>query len=277
MMNEAKRQSVHWRMVLALLGAGCGVAMLAGGDACAQAAAGTDGDWQLRGGLGLLHTGKYLGSRESRWLALPMLDARHKSGFFASGLRGVGFASPLGESMQAWAAVGLDGHQRRRKDNSQFALLPEVKMAPALRLGLEYQQGATQWSVVLNSRLDGKRSEGLQRGASTLDLEALSTVFQGHQWQLSAGARLSLMNSRFAQNFLGVGRHQIAGTTLRPYSAKAGVLSATAVLQAQVQLDPQWSLWARAEYERLPAAVADSPLVQRKSSLTQMLLVSRAF
>ena len=245
--------------------------------------------WQMRWGGAMASLPRFPGADKSRLLALPLFEAQHRSGFFASTLRGVGWEFRLGEFGRISVAGGIDARERRRKDDPRAATLGEHKMRPALLVAADLQYGPAYLEFNLVDRLrtrdrvvDTKfgtyTSHYKNHGdGATVDLEVGMGLMRSERVQLRGGLRLAAMDSRFAQNFYTVPADVGAASKppIRPFRAGSGAMSAGLGLQAQVQLDKDWSFNARFMLDRLRGDAAASPLTQERNQPALLMNFSR--
>ncbi len=246
--------------------------------------------WQMRWGAAAASWPRFPGAEKSRLMVLPLFEAQHRKGFFASSLRGVGWEFRLGEHGRVSVAGGFDARERRSKDDPRAKLLGEHKMRPALLLAADLQFGPAYLDLNAVDRLrtrarvidtvSGKYlSHYKDHGdGATVDLEIGLGLMRSERVQLRGGLRMAAMDSRFAKNFYSVPVEVGTAMTppLKPFSAGSGVMSAGLGLQAQVQLDKDWHFSARMMLDRLRGDAAASPLAQQRNQPSLTMAFSRS-
>jgi outer membrane scaffolding protein for murein synthesis (MipA/OmpV family) len=169
-------------------------------------------------------------------------------------------------------SLALDLNSRRRKDDSRFAQLADVKEAAAARVEIEQDLGALTLNATLQNRF-GKASEA----GTTGSLEASYALTQSRDFLLSAGINAKLMDGRFARNFFGVSAAQATASGLPAYAAAAGVYRAAPFVQVLARIDDDWTFFGRLEAGRLRGDAAGSPLVRQARGDVLVLSASRTF
>ncbi|MFH7042528.1 MipA/OmpV family protein [Paucibacter sp. JuS9] len=284
-----------WGLVSAVaLLAGVGLCAFEPAQAAGNAEAGTEVSaptpaWEMRWGGALASWQRFPGADKSRLMAIPLFEASHRSGFFASSLRGVGWEFRLGEVGRVSLAGGFDARERRRKDDPRALVLGEHKMRPAFLAAAELQFGPAYLELNAVARLRTRDREHKTRlgtyvspykdhgDGATVDLEVGMGMVRTERLQLRGGLRVAAMDSRFAENFYAVPAEiGVAATPpIRPYRIGSGVVSAGLGLQAQVQIDKDWTFTSRMNLDRLRGAAATSPLVQERNQPSLMMTISR--
>ncbi|MDI4632819.1 MipA/OmpV family protein [Pelomonas sp. V22] len=274
---------------LAALLAGLGLCAWNSAEA-AEAAEADEPAWQLRWGGAVASWPRFPGADKSRLMVLPLFEAQHRKGFFASSLRGVGWEFRLGELGRISVAGGFDARERRSKDDPRAKLLGEHKMRPALLVAADLQLGPAYLELNAVDRLR-TRSREIDTGfgkyvshykehgdGATVDLEVGLGLMRSERVQLRGGLRMAAMDSRFARNFYSVPAEVGKAMTppLKPFQAGSGAMSAGLGLQAQVQLDKDWHFSARMMLDQLRGDAAASPLTQQRKQPSLMMSFSRA-
>lgn len=233
------------------------------------------GDWQLRAGGALLVQPEYGGGKKLRGLAAPLLEARWRERYFLSTLRGAGYELRLGEHAALSLALAPDGHRRRPKDDPLLRGLAEVKIAPALRLGVELGWGPLFLNTVASTRLGSDKKPG-GRGSS-VELELGYGLLPGSDLSLAAGVSAVAMDGKLGQALYGVTPAETAATGLRAHRVRAGLQGLGLFAQLGYRFDADWLLFAKAGAISLRGDAAESPIVRRKLQPSLALAVSRSF
>ncbi|MFK3888955.1 MipA/OmpV family protein [Sphingomonas sp. NPDC079357] len=94
----------------------------------------------------------------------------------------------------------------------------------------------------------------------------------GDDWLVSLGPRVLLGDARYQRAWFGVDDRAAAATGLQRYTPKAGLRSVALTGSASKEISRHWGIEAQATYERLVGDAADSPIIRRADSSTQLQL-----
>ncbi len=247
-------------------------AVLLAAGARAQESLPPPGEWRVSAGAGLLAGPRFPGAGEDKVVPVPLVDARWGPNVFID-LRGIGYELRSPTGLHAYAALGADLNSRRQADGDTVRLLPEVREAGAVRVGLGYSQGP---GLVARLGVTQRLGSVEHRGA-LVDGELGWRWSVGSALTLESGATVRGMDSEFARNFYGITPTQAAATGLRAYDARGGLLQAGGYLQAHYQLSPAWALTGRLNAARLEGDARDSPTVERRNQSSGFLGVVYSF
>ncbi|MCZ8132687.1 MAG: MipA/OmpV family protein [Steroidobacteraceae bacterium] len=128
----------------------------------------------------------------------------------------------------------------------------------AIEVGAEWLADGDWGALALAAHRDASGTHG----GHSADAE-YSYTFRGRRWSLEPGISAHYKSAALGDYYWGV-RPGEASTALPPYTAGAGV-NWEASLRASWYLSRHWRLAASAHYERLNAAVADSPLTKDRA------------
>lgn len=217
----------------------------------------------------------YEGSSSLAPLATPSLSVRRagtSAPFFAPD-DSIGLA--LFDA--SWLKAGVAG---KFKAARAVAGHPELKGLQSVDWTLEGGVFAELWPMEkLRTRIEVRR--GFHGHEGVVGNVAADWVERIGPWTLSGGPRLAFANDRFMSTYYSVTplQSQLSGV-LPPYRAKAGLKSAGVAAAARYQWDRHWETMLYAQYDRLAANAARSPIVARVGSRDQYtagLAVSYAF
>ncbi len=135
--------------------------------------------------------------------------------------------------------------------------------------------GFAQYWPVQWLRLRGEVRQGIGGETGVTGDLMLDVVVPAGQFRFSAGPRMTLQTAAATSPYFSITQAQSIGSTvaglpqLPVYSASGGVYSYGAGALIEYFIDPQWSVHALTEYERLTGSAADSPLVTQRGSPNQ--------
>lgn len=92
----------------------------------------------------------------------------------------------------------------------------------------------------------------------------------GDRWLVSLGPRVLLGDGRYQRAWFGVDDRAAAATGLQQYTPKAGLRSVAATGSASMEITSHWGIEGQVTYERLVGDAADSPIIRRADSATQL-------
>jgi outer membrane protein len=124
-------------------------------------------------------------------------------------------------------------------------------------------------------RLRGEVRQGFNGEKGVTGDLFLDAVVPVAQWTFSAGPRMTLQSAAANGPYFSINATQsansgVAGLPILPvYRAGGGLYSYGAGGMVQYTFNPQWTVHALVEYERLTSSVGDSPLVTQRGSPDQ--------
>jgi MipA family protein len=250
------------------------VVVMSSGTAMAQVSPGAPAksDWQLSGGVAVIAAPRSIGSDKTRYLAVPTFDVRYQDWFFIDPIKGIGVQAKPAQGFTASAALGISLDSRRAKDDRRYQGLGDIKEAPALILGLEYELGDAFVSTSLKSRLGSSGRRG-----TTIDADLGYNILATRSALLGIGATAGAMDSTYARNFLGVSAAQSSASGLTEFNATSGIQRAGLFAQVVYRVSDDWTVFSRLEAAQLRGNAARSPIVESKRQTTFIVSALRAF
>ena len=220
--------------------------------------------WRL-GGIALVHNGGYVGDAH-RTLVVPAVGYEGEHVFFRGLQLGWHAWRQQGLQLDIVAQARLDGFDAK-----------DIPLA-----GLQDRRASIDLGAVLT----------LSGDAGKLEFTALTDALDrsgGQELALNYGYPLTAGRMRITPN---VGVRWWSGAMadyyygIRPFEVARGAPAAYAVSSALVPeagvdvllpLGRRWAMFGLLRYQRLPGAIADSPLVSKSSASTLLVGVSYAF
>jgi len=229
-------------------------------------------DWTFSAGAAVIAAPRYLGSSDTKIIAIPTFDIRYRDWLFINPVRGVGAEVQLLEGLKGSASIGASLSERKAKDDARLKGLGDIGAAAAVRLGLEYDFGNAFVRGKLMSRL------GSSNGRGTLfEAEAGYNVWASRAGVIGLGLQARAMDRKYAQNFFGVSSGQALASGLPAFEAGSGLQSVGPFAQLFVPISKDWWFFGRAEYTRLRGDAATSPITQSRVQTSVLATVSRRF
>lgn len=240
-----------------------------------------DGSHDMYIGLGAESRPTYQGARETRVVALPVLQMEWSSGVFIAGasagmhlshqshqeygpmLLVEGRRSPYGTSTTA-GSINNGVVQGSQLSGNKLVGMDDINTR--LLAGGFYNLALTDTWRLTNSLLygAGNKHDGLRLNS---DLRYhLSTFAPHHTVTVSAG--LTLVNQAYNQAYFGVTPAESLRSNNRLYTPSGGVKDLHADVHWNWALSASWLLTSSLNLTRLNGSAADSPLVERTSSVT---------
>lgn len=230
-------------------------------------------------GLGAAVSTRYSGSNETVALPLLVLDYVRPDGFFASTLRGLGYAGSAGQLFYS-VALGyrVPRHEKPRgpagfgTGSRYLHGMGDVKgSATALAL-VGYSVLPWLDLVAYAEQPLSARGNGARYG-----LDASAKVLQAVQDTMTLSASLSAGDGRYMQTYYGVSPVQAANAGYAAFAPKAGVYQLEATLSHQHRFSNAWSLTGQLGVQRLQGDAAKSPLTRRTTQPVAAVYASYAF
>ncbi|MDC8771243.1 MipA/OmpV family protein [Roseateles albus] len=212
-------------------------------------------------GLGVFTGQKYLGSRETRTMPVPVIDYQWSNGFFAGTGNGLG----LNFSKQPNISYGLRITADFGRDEDLDANLNgmgDIKARPEFGGFLNYNLDR---SFVLTSSL--RYGAGNDRKDMQLDLGAVYSTMLAPQWRIGVGAAVTLVNADYTQTNFGVSAAQSARSGHAVYSPGAGLRDVRANLSLTYAINQRTAITTALSARALQGDAKDSPITRKANSL----------
>ena len=243
----------------------------------AAAAHAQDSTFTLGAGIGA--GTRYSGSDE--YLAAPVIVADYQAanGFYASTLRGIGFAAG-GEQLSASIALGYRG-ERTEKDTNGFvgrtgskALkgMGDIKGSATLNVGAEAQL-TDVFSVAAHAEIPVSRRENGKQFALGVNAKLLDSQAD----KVAAGVALQFGEANYLQTYYGVDARQAARSGYRAFRPEGGMYGTDVSLSWEHRIDAHWAVTSLLGAQRLTGDAAKSPLVRRKTAPTAAVYAAYTF
>ncbi|MDC6165809.1 MipA/OmpV family protein [Paucibacter sp. XJ19-41] len=238
-------------------------------------------------GLGLGFGAKYAGSKKIEGGVMPGIDYSMSNGFYASTLRGIGWggqSGPFGYS----AGLGLRGGREDRDKKkglggggaNELLGMGEIKTTATLNLGVSYNlMDAVELSAGVELPLSkGKKNaklgdKALQHG-TVFRLGASAGIWGNDSSDVSIELGATAGDKKYMQTFFGVTPEQAAATKFKAYAPKAGFHSVEASINWNYKIDKKWGVVTSLGVNHLLGDAGKSPIVQRKSTPTGMVMLT---
>ncbi len=182
---------------------------------------------------------------------------------------GIGVIPENGLSLRgAFRVVG----DRDDEDYPELAGLKDIDTAVELGFGVTYRQ--TNWLAFGEVRQGFGGHDGV---TGTLGADVIFRPTD--RWTLTAGPRINMGNSEYANTYFGVTGAEAAASSFGAYDADGGVLGAGITATATYRIDDKWSMDMLMSYEKLQNDAADSPITAAGSDdqFRVSIGLSRAF
>jgi MipA family protein len=241
----------------------------------------TPAAWSLEVGGGVLYAPAFRGSEDYQLMAVPALRVTYGDSFFASVGDGVGYNAVRTDT---WTAGPLVKYDFGRESDGENPFRVAGKRSTALR-GFADIDGTVQAGAFLKGERDAwsGRLEILQglNGHEGLTAE-LGLDFSANLRQptsdrfvppliFATGPRLSWADADYTSTFYGISARDALASGLPAYRAGAGLTSAGWGVTLVQPLNKQLTLVAVLNYSKLVGDAGDSPLVQQRGSVDQVV------
>jgi len=162
---------------------------------------------------------------------------------------------------------------RKAEDNPELRGLDDISTAYELGFGAVYRQ--TNFQVFGDVRQGFGGHHGV---TGTLGADII--LRPESRWTITAGPRINLGDSEYAQRYFGVSAVEAARAPgFAAYDANGGVMGLGFEVGATYQIDDKWAIEYGVSYEKLQHDAADSPITAQGSDeqVTLRVGLSRAF
>jgi outer membrane protein len=212
-------------------------------------------------GLGVFGGQKYLGAKETRVMAVPVIDYQWSNGFFAGTGNGVGMN--FSRSPQVSYGLRLTADFGRDEDLSPTLNgMGDIKARPEFGGFLNY---SIDRSFVLTSSL--RYGAGNDRKDMQVDLGAVYSTMLAPQWRVGVGAAITLVNADYMQTHFGVSTAQAARSGHAVYSPGSGLRDARANLSLTYAINKRAAITTALSARALQGDAKDSPLTRKANSI----------
>jgi outer membrane scaffolding protein for murein synthesis (MipA/OmpV family) len=212
-------------------------------------------------GLGVFGGQKYLGSKETRVMPVPVVDYLWSNGFFAGTGNGLGINFSKQQNISYGLRVTADFGRDEDLDNNLTGM-GDIKARPEFGGFLNY---SLSQGFVLTSSL--RYGAGNDRKDMQLDLGAVYSMMLAPQWRLGAGAAITLVNADYMQTNFGVTAAQSARSGHAVYTPGAGLRDVRANLSLTYAIDKRMAVTGALSARALQSDAKDSPITRKANSI----------
>ncbi|SDD52663.1 Outer membrane scaffolding protein for murein synthesis, MipA/OmpV family [Cupriavidus sp. YR651] len=220
---------------------------------------------------------RYLGSKDYRPVIAPLLSAQAENGLFASFPDGLGyrFSSSTGIFGSAALAYALGREDHNRADlpgSDHLAGMGKIRGSVVNRLMLGY---AVTDRLSVSGTVDiplTHRERGVMGNATVRYI-----AYQGPLDEIVVSGGLLLGNGRYNQSYFGVDAGQSARSGFQEYGMRGGPFAADVGLAWRHRFDRHWSLMNSLTVSTLIGNAAQSPIVERRTSVLALTAVRYTF
>ena len=269
---------------------GCVLTVLCTASCVSFAFAATDGaapPLTITLGAGAARLPDYEGARTQRSEIYPIVNARLTTeyGAFTVG----GDTSPPGNNIPlfSWALgdpghflaaafIDYDGGRRDDRGRSAFhAGSRRLRGLGNLSGTLEYGVFGSITSGVFTTNLDARTAPSSQgHGGTIADIAVDIAIRIDAKLELTASPSVSWASQRYLRRYFGVTPAQSAASGFATYTPDAGVKNAGLTISANYQVDKHWLAVANLAASRLLGSAANSPIVERRTSISPSIGVA---
>lgn len=222
-------------------------------------------------GLGVASRPAYSGGEERETRALPLIEYRWASGWFAGVRDGIGYSFSSNPTGEYGLSLGLD-LGRDEDDDPALDGLGDIDPQPVLGAFLSGRvAGPLRLSSVLRYG-GGKDGDGL-----ALDLGAEAGLPLPSGIMLRVGVSTTWVNETLVQDYYGIDAGQSLRSGYPVYSPSAGLREAELNLGLMFRFGKHWGASLGGGVERLLGDAKDSPIVQEPESWSAIALLTRRF
>lgn len=220
-------------------------------------------NWQIAAGLGVAYAPEVMGGEVYKASLMQSLDLAHRSGFFISTSKGLGWSYAVNPNWQA--AIFLAASEERKEkdqlsDKINFKGMGDIKTAAQAGLALNYILGDLELSSTIFTGLANKnRGQQITFGADY-------TVYRSENFALILNSELTASNADYQQRWYGVTAQQAKQSGFKTYQAGGGLNLGSVGITAIVPFSKELRLINNLGYKQLLSDAADSPLVKSKGS-----------
>lgn len=227
-----------------------------------------DDGWRYSLGFGVFETPRYPGASASRFQPAPLVGVSYSRFFFGSVPDanvpfGLGAFLYRDEHIRLGVALSYDlVNPRETSDDSHLRGLPDIDRTAHATLFASYNLDWFSAVAAVSQDVAGKH-EG-----TTASLDLLGKYRPTSKLTLTAGPGVTWGSAQYNQTFFGINAEDSAHSGLAQYTPGSGLAAVRITAGASYALSRHWNLGARVTASRLPGAVSDSPIVEKKTQTT---------
>lgn len=248
----------------------CGMAQAQGFDAVRlQGEPGSEGEG--RAGLALIAGAKYLGSDERRYLLLPTIDYRWKSGWFAGMGNGIGYRFASSPQFQYGLRLAAD-FGRKEHRSEVLRGLGDISARP---------EAGAFFNMLVSRELSFSSSlrygAGNDRKGMLLDLGAHYGVQLAPQWRLGGSLSTTYVNRHYMQDYFGITPEQSVRSGYVVSQVDAGVRDVKLGASLTHFINRDWALTGAVSAASLQGDAKRSVIVRERHPVTAVLALGFRF
>ncbi|MCY7369428.1 MAG: MipA/OmpV family protein [Polaromonas sp.] len=214
---------------------------------------------------------QYAGSREHRYMLVPLIDYQWKSGWFAGTLNGIGYDFSRRPDMNYGLRLTAD---LGRLEERSVALrgLGDIDIRPEAGAFFNYYVSP---QVALTSSL--RYGSGNERSGMVIDIGAAYSAMLAPQWRVGLGVTGSYVNADYMQAYFGVTPTQSARSGYAITTPSAGLRDIRASAALTYLISPRVSVTTGVSASSLLGDAKDSPLLRERNAVSGLVSVLYRF
>ncbi|WP_321817327.1 MULTISPECIES: MipA/OmpV family protein [unclassified Paraburkholderia] len=236
-----------------------------------------DDTWRYSLGFGVFETPKYQGSSATKFQPAPIVGVSYGRYFFgsvadASVPFGLGAFLYRDDHFRVGVALSYDlVTPRDSSDDFRLRGLPDINRTLHATLFGSYNR---DWLSVVGAVSQDVAGE---KEGATASLDLFGRYSPASKWMLSAGPGITFGSAEYNDTYFGISPQNSARSGLNSYSPGAGVTALRMTASATYLLSRHWNLGTRIVATKLPGAVGNSPVVEKKTQMTYGVFAGYAF
>ncbi|GAB4563829.1 MAG: hypothetical protein Tsb007_32200 [Rhizobacter sp.] len=224
-----------------------------------------------RAGLALIAGAKYLGSDERRYLLLPTIDYRWKSGWFAGMGNGIGYRFASSPQFQYGLRLAAD-FGRKEHRSEVLRGLGDISAQP---------EAGAFFNLLVSRELSFSSSlrygAGNDRKGMLLDLGAHYGVQLAPQWRLGGSLSTTYVNRHYMQDYFGITPEQSARSGYAVSQVDGGVRDVKLGASLTHFINRDWALTGAVSAASLQGDAKRSVIVRERHPVTAVLALGVRF
>jgi outer membrane scaffolding protein for murein synthesis (MipA/OmpV family) len=210
----------------------------------------------------------YEGSDNSEGIGLLDFNVSLADGRFFAGLRGIGYAPVLTDTLSLRLAIGYGGERKVADDPTNLAGLGNIDNEALGLLSAEFRMG----QITLATDVTAGADYGM-----TAEFKVASEIVLSDRISLGGDLHATYADESHMQRYFGVTAAQSAASGLATYAAGTGVKSAGLGVTVSYSLTPSTGIALGAQYDRLMEDAAASPITRDEAQTSAFLGISTNF
>ncbi len=226
---------------------------------------------------GVFYAPEYIGAKKNRFGPAIFGEYQNKNGFFASSLRGLGYAQKV-DDFTLSAALGYRAGREDSRDNYKWFSSDDLKgMGNISGTATGNFRVSTLLGGAVTASFDANLALNHRDNGNIYNFGLSAPIYQIATDKIELAGTLSYSDGKYNQTYFGVTPTQSANSGYKTYTPKAGFSQAVGTVAWTHAIDKNWSVRSAVGFTQVMGDAADSPLTKKKTNPLLITTVNYAF